>query len=388
MPHVALNAWFWDRPDTGSGQYVRQLVSAFVGTGGLPPAAPDLRVTLVAPPGWEVEPPPGADLVRVPLKGRGDWAKLRFEQSGFPEAARRAGASLAHVPYWGSSLASPIPVVVTIHDLIPLLLPEYRGGVLARLYTGLVAAAARGAAAVITDSRASGEDIARHLAIPSDRIFPIPLAAAPMFHPRQGSLLDMAIRKKYNLPAEYVLYLGGYDVRKNVETLLKAFTYVKTGYDIPLVLAGRLPPRRSPRFTEVQGWIGALDLGDTVQVIGEVAEEDKPALYRMAKTFVFPSRYEGFGLPVLEAMACGKPVVTGNRSSLPELVGDAGFTVDPDDPRHLAGSILATLTQDHLNEELSRKSLARAAEFSWSRTAADTFAVYRQVLDTALPESR
>jgi glycosyltransferase involved in cell wall biosynthesis len=297
--------------------------------------------------------------------------------------AARVGADLAHVPYWGSPLNSPIPVVVTIHDLIPLILPAYRGSVLARLYTGMVGAAARGAAAVITDSRASGEDIAQHLRIPADHIYPIPLAASSVYQPRQGSLVDMAIRKKYKLPVEYVLYLGGYDIRKNVHTLLKAFTYVRTGYDIPLVLAGRLPEKKSSRFIDVSSYIDLMELGDIVQVVGEIEEDDKPAIYRMAKTFVFPSRYEGFGLPVLEAMACGKAVVTTNAPSLPELVGDAAFVVDPDDARHMAGSILATLTQPDTNEDLSRKALARASEFSWARTAAETTAVYSQILSTS-----
>jgi glycosyltransferase involved in cell wall biosynthesis len=254
---------------------------------------------------------------------------------------------------------------------------------LARLYTGVVGAAARGAAAVITDSRASGEDIARHLHVPPDHIFPIPLAASSMYQPRQGSLLDMAIRKKYKLPFEYVLYLGGYDIRKNIQTLLKAFTYVRTGYDIPLVLAGRLPLKQSSRFIDVSYFVDLMGLSDLVQVLGEIEEDDKPAIYRMATTFIFPSRYEGFGLPVLEAMACGKAVVTTNAASLPELVGDAAFVVDPDDARHMAGAILATLTQPETNDDLSRKALARASEFSWARTAAETAAVYSQILSTS-----
>ncbi len=378
--HIAINAWFWNRSDTGSGQYVRQLVEALVAASSHPAATPGVQITLIAPSGSRIAPPPGVRVEYSERSAQGHWAKLRFEQSTFSQIAARIGADLAHVPYWGSPLISPIPVVVTVHDLIPLILPEYRGGILARLYTGVVAAAARGAAAVITDSRVSGEDITRHLRISADRIYPIPLAASSIYQLRQGSLVDMAIRKKYSLPAEYVLYLGGYDIRKNIHTLLKAFTYVKTGYDIPLVLAGRLPAKKSPRFIDVSYYIELMGLDDTVQVIGEIEEDDKPAIYRMAKTFVFPSRYEGFGLPVLEAMACGKAVVTTSTASLPELVGDAAFVVHPDDARHMAGAILATLTQPETNEDLSRKALTRAGEFSWARTAAETAAVYSQVL--------
>lgn len=369
--HVAINAWFWNRPDTGSGQYVRRLVETFRRI------QPNLSITLIAPGGTDIDAPDGVTVVRA--GSGGDWAKLRFEQQIFPRAAQKVGAELAHVPYWGGPLSSPIPTVVTIHDLIPMLLPEYRGGVLARIYTALVAASARGAQAIITDSRASAEDIFRHLGVSADRVYPILLAAGREYSPQPNLILDLAIRKKYNLPPEYVLYLGGYDVRKNVETLIKAFTYVKTGYDIPLVLAGRLPEKPSPRFIDVKQAIGAMRMGDTVQVIGGVDEADKPSIYRLAKTFVFPSRYEGFGLPVLEAMACGKPVVTSNTSSLPEIVGNAGFTVDPDDARHMAGSILATLNEEPLAKQLSQRAIERASKLTWERTAAETLGVYEQV---------
>src|SRR5690349_16827835 len=127
--HIAFNAWFWNRPDTGSGQYLRGLV------GGLRKVAPDVRLTLIAPDALPIDPPDGVDVSRVPQRGSGHLAKVRFEQSDFPRAAAAPAPDTAHIPYWGGPMPSPIPVVVTIHDLIPMLLPEYRGGMLARLYT-------------------------------------------------------------------------------------------------------------------------------------------------------------------------------------------------------------------------------------------------------------
>lgn len=374
--HLALNGWFWDRPDTGSGQYVRALVAH------LPAVLPDLQISLIATSRQTLDDlPEGIAKHEAPARGGGHLAKVPFEQSDFPQTAARIGADVVHVPYWGSPLRCEIPVVVTVHDLIPLVLPAYRGGIMARLYTGLVGAAARGAAAVITDSTASAEDIVKHLHVDPQRLFPIPLAAGPEFVPGQERLIDLALRKKYKLPGEFVLYLGGYDVRKNLRRLLEAFTYVRTGYDIPLVLAGKLPSKDSPRFWDVPAMIEQYDLGDIVQVIGWVDEEDKPALYRMAKVFVFPSRYEGFGLPVLEAMACGTPVVAADATSIPEIVGDAAFLVEPNDTRHMAGSILALLVQEELNADMSQRGLTQAATFSWSRTAVETAKVYQHVLD-------
>ena len=373
--HIALNGWFWNRPDTGSGQYLRGLVR------GLRAVAPDLVLTIVVPHGWSVDAPEGVALHQAALKGSGHFAKVRFEQDVFPSAAQKVGASIAHVPYWGGPLNSPVPVVVTIHDLIPLILPAYRGGLLARLYTSMVAASARGAAAVITDSDHSRQDILARLGLPPEQVTSIPLAAGDEYHPRPAVQLDDPIRKKYKLPIEYVLYLGGFDVRKNIENLIKAFTYVKTGTGdmYPLVLAGRLPARKSPRFADVHSLITQMDVADVVQIIGEVDDADKPALYRMANCFVFPSRYEGFGLPVLEAMACGTPVVTSTESSLPEIVGDAAFTIAPDDARHLGGSILATLIQENVSRDLKEKGLARSRLFSWERTARETLAIYQSV---------
>ncbi len=288
------------------------------------------------------------------------------------------------MPYWGGPLSSPVPVVVTIHDLIPMLLPEYRGGPLARLYTGLVAASARGAAAIITNSEASKADILARLGIPAERVRVVPLAAGADYQPAAAAL-DAAVRQKYDLPPDYVLYLGGYDVRKNLHTLLKAYTYVRDGLgdQVPLVLAGRLPEKRSARFADVSRLVEEMNLGDVVRPIGWIDEGDKPALYRMARCFVFPSLYEGFGLPLLEAMACGTPVVASSASSLPEIVGEAGFSVDPRDARHLAGAIMAILNQDELARDLGQKALVRAREFSLARTIAETLSVYEQALGIA-----
>jgi glycosyltransferase involved in cell wall biosynthesis len=373
---LAINAWFWNRPDTGSGQYTRRLVEALLARDAAP------RITLVAPGDWEIEPPQGANVVRVGRPGRGHLSKAWFEQIGFPRVCQRLGADLAHVPYWAAPLRSRTPVVVTVHDLVPLLLPEYRGGALARLYTGLVAATARGAAAVLTDSGASQRDIIHHLRLDESRVYAVPLAAGPEYHPSPAGLPDTDIARKYDLPPRYVLYLGGYDVRKNVGTLLQAYTYVRGGVSdaCPLVLAGRLPERASVRFPDVRAQIERQGLDDVVRLIGEVDEADKPGLYRGAEVFVYPSRYEGFGLPPLEAMSCGTPVVVAESSSLPEVVGGAGFLVAPDDARHMAGAILALLMQDDLAREMSRRGIEQAARFGWARTAAETQAVYQRAL--------
>jgi glycosyltransferase involved in cell wall biosynthesis len=250
------------------------------------------------------------------------------------------------------------------------------------LYTALVSAAARGAGQVITDSEASRNDIREHLGIADEGVTAIYLGVGPAYKPESNFLLDMAVRKKYELPDEYILYLGGYEIHKNVTTLLLAYTYVLQGLgeDYPLVLAGRKPEKASVHFPDYEGYIEQLGIKEQVRWIGFVEEGDKPVVYRGASAFVFPSKYEGFGLPVLEAMACGTPVVSSDAASLPEVIGDAGYGIDPEDARQFAGSIIATVTEPGLAAELKRRGLAQAATFTWEKTATETLLVYDALL--------
>lgn len=382
MMHVAINAYFWNRVNTGSGQYTRQLVYH------LNRYVSDLEITLVAPQVNGAPPldnvPPSVRVHMAPARA-GNLGKVLFEQRGFPNACRVVGADVAHVPYWGGPLQSPVPLVVTVHDLTTLLTPEYRRPFKARLYNALVAAGARGANHVITDSHASRQDIIEHLGIPEEKVTAVYLAVGPEYTPGDNSLLDMAVLRKYDLPDFYVLYLGGYELHKNVTTLLLAWTYVgqALGETYPLVLAGKKPVEVSEIYPDYDDYIQKLRIEEYVRWIGFVDEEDKPVLYRNAETFVFPSRSEGFGLPVLEALASGAPVVTTDATSLPEIVGEAGFTVDPDDARGMAGAIISTIVQENLAADLRKKAAKQAAVFSWEKTAAETVVVYDRVMRNA-----
>ena len=377
--HVALNAYFWDKPNTGSGQYTRQLVSR------LRRLAPEVALSLVYPqlPGGPppADVPDGVGVHVMPLRP-GHLGKVLFEQRGFPAACRRLGATLAHVPYFGPPLRSPAPLVVTVHDLTTLLVPEYRRGRRARLYNALVSAAARGADHVLTDSEASRADILSHLGLAAPDVTVVYLGVGPEYTPPgSNSLVDMAVRRKYDLPDFYILYLGGYETHKNVVTLLHAYTFVAgaLGEEYPLLLAGRKPDSASANFPDYDGLIERAGLSRFVRWIGYVDEADKPLLYRGAEAFVFPSRHEGFGLPPLEAMACGTPVVVSDCGSLPEVIGPAGFAIDPDDARSMAGAIIALVMDEHQAADLRRAGPQQAAQFTWERTARATLAVYKKV---------
>jgi glycosyltransferase involved in cell wall biosynthesis len=373
--HVAINAYFWNQPYTGSGQYTRQLVFH------LNRYVSDLEITLIFPQinGISLPElvPPSVAVEIVPTRA-GHTGKVLFEQVYFPRACRKVKPTLAHVPYWGGPLRSPVPLLVTVHDLTTLLVPEYRRSLQARLYNALVSASARGANHILTDSFSSKLDILDHLHIPEQDVTAVYLAAGSQFTPVENSLTDLATLRKYDLPDFYILYLGGYALHKNVTTLLRAYKYVSEalGEDYPLVLAGRKPEIVSDSFPDYDGYIEKLGLEKVVRWIGMVDEEDKPVLYRNAEIFVFPSRYEGFGLGPLEAMACGTPVVTANSASLPEVVGSAAFVVDAGNERDMAGAIIASVIEEPLRADLRRKGLEQASSFSWEKTATETALIY------------
>jgi glycosyltransferase involved in cell wall biosynthesis len=382
---IAINAWFLNQPGTGSGQYLHGLLQA------LSASAPEHRFLLVGPSAQLDVQISGLQVEFWPLRSprwRSSIGKVYLEQVQFPRICQRWDADIAHVPYWGSSLRPMVPTVVTVHDLIPLLLPAYRGNLLVRLYTRLVSASARRASLVLTDSLASKRDIEEHLCLPPARVRCIYLAVGEQFSPEPDPG-DETIRLSYGLPdgsspsdpSRYVLYLAGHDVRKNVETLVEAFaTVAQADDDVALVIGGKLPGKDAPLFFDPRPLIEALGISDDVHLIGWVDEAHKPALYRGAACSVFASRYEGFGLPVLEALACGTPLVTSNASSLPELVGDAGFAVDPEDVKGLAGAILSCLVDDPLAAELRRRGPQQATRFTWTQTARQTLEAYGEVV--------
>jgi glycosyltransferase involved in cell wall biosynthesis len=377
---VAINAWFWDNPSVGSGQYLKYLLPALL------EADDDLEITLISPKPFD--PKPEIDRldfhqVTTPFPNQAaNLAKVWFEQITFPRACQALDVDVAHVPYFGSPLLPSVPTVVTIHDLIPLVLPEYRGNVLVRLYTSLAAAAAPQAALILADSEASKRDILRRLRLPEEQVRVVYLAPASHFQPAETWQQIVDIKQKYNLPENFVLGgMSGFDVRKNISALLHAYTWVSAtlGDQFPLVLAGGLPQKDTAFFPDPLRIARELGIEEYVITPGWIAEKDRPLLYAAATVFVFPSRYEGFGLPVLEAMACGTPVVTTNAASIPELAGPAAFQLDPNDTKHIAAPIIRLCTEEESNDEMIERGFAQVEKFSWEKTARQTLEAYREV---------
>jgi glycosyltransferase involved in cell wall biosynthesis len=295
------------------------------------------------------------------------------------------GAVLDHIDLFHGLDQSGIPFffktrrsVVTIHDVIPLVLPWAFPRRHRWVLTAALARVRRQADVVIVPSAAAAEDVVRYLNMDRQRITVIPMGCEARFQPIVNVARMVQLRQRYVLPERYVLFVGTLEPRKNIALLLQAFSRLlaeRSQDDLQLVVAGG------------KGWgdgrliatMERLNIRRRVIFTGFVEDEDLPDLYRGAQMFVYPSLYEGFGLPVLEAMACGTPVITSNRSSLPEVAGDAALLIDPTRPDDLAAAMFAIMSNGALHEELRWKGLARAKEFTWEAVARKTMEVYRAV---------
>jgi len=300
------------------------------------------------------------------------------EQVKIPLAIRREGVTLFHAPHYVLPWLVQCRSVVTIHDCIHLMFPQYLPNRLALQYARTsISLAARRATRVLTVSESSKRDILRFVDTDSSRIHVIYNAYDERFgvEPREEDVVR--VRERYQLHDEFVLYAGNVKPHKNLERLIIAFDLVrKRGLDhLKLVLIGD----EISRYASLRRAVHQHQLHKYVRFLGYLPEETLAVMYRLAGVFAFPSLYEGFGLPPLEAMASGTPVVTSNVSSLPEVAGDAAILVDPHDPQAIADGISRLLTDEKLRRDLRMKGLARARQFSWEDSVRRVHAIYQEV---------
>lgn len=295
------------------------------------------------------------------------------EQWRLPSIVRGLRLDLFHSPYYLKPYLLPCPSVVTIYDLIPRLYPEYVSPGARVIFEMAIRLAIVTSRLVISVSQSAKEDLVRLLGVPPSKVWGTPLGVDSQFKPVNEKAI-FNLRQKHDLPGGYILYLGTNKPHKNLVRLVGAFAKAKT--ERKLVLAGK----EDPLYSEAHEVTKQLGLQDRVVFLGQVSEDDLPALYSGAALFVFPSLYEGFGLPLLEAMACGVPVISSSTSSLPEIAGQAAVMVDPLDLSQLARALERVLGDSNLRASMREEGLEQAAQFSWERTAKETLAVYHQVL--------
>ena len=316
-------------------------------------------------------------MLPMEIAGRA-YLRALWEQCYLPLWAWRARVDLLHVPAGSTPVLRRRPSVVTLHDLGDEPAPGYRAALGPRLYFGrLVPRTARFASAVIADSESTKRDAIGRLGIAEERITVVPLAAGPAFRPLAPEAVA-EVRRKYGLSSAYFLQVGAPIPRKNLEGALAGFarfTKRQANHEVQFAVAGGsgfgeldLPP-------EAQELVAPR----RVRFLGHVPQDDLVALYNGAVAVVVPSFYEGFGLPLLEAFACGTPAIASNVASLPEVAGDAALYVDPHDPDTIADAMVRCATSPELREELARRARERSRNFSWRKTAEATLAVYRRV---------
>jgi glycosyltransferase involved in cell wall biosynthesis len=354
---------------TGVGNYTRQLLTHMLALSGeydfllmanRPEAVQDLAPSARARPMIQAVP-----------------SRMFWMQGVLPGQLRAARPDLCHYPNSIAPLRSPCRYVVTIHDMTLSLLPHYHPWRKRLIVRPLIPPIARRAARIITVSEHARADIVRLLRVAPERVVVVPEAAAPIF--RAAPAEEQArVRASYRLDRAYVLYVGTLEPRKNLVRLIRAWHALWRRGAIPhqLVLVGA----RGWQDSAIYATIAQLDCGDALRLAGYVPTADLPALYTAADAFVFPSVSEGFGLPVIEAMACGTPALISTAPALRELAGDAALAVDPRDERALAGALERLLTDAALRDELRARGLRRAAAFSWDLAARRTLAVYQEAM--------
>jgi glycosyltransferase involved in cell wall biosynthesis len=290
----------------------------------------------------------------------------------------RLGVDLFHTPHYVLSPLMTVPSVVTIHDCIHLMFPQYLPNRFAHVYarTFLWTAAHR-SARVLTVSEASKRDILRFYRIPERKIEVIYNAIDERFGTPPSEEEFTRVRERYQLEREFILYAGNIKPHKNLERLIEAFRQLRSeGFEhLTLLIIGD----EISKYPTLRRAVHKHKLHKQVRFLGFVPDQTLAVLYRLASAFVFPSLYEGFGLPPLEAMACGTPVVTSNVSSLPEVADEAAVLIDPYDSAAIAEGIRRVLTDPDLRRDLTQKGLERVRQYSWERSVRRIREIYGEV---------
>ncbi len=314
------------------------------------------------------------------LEDRNPGSRLIWEQTLFPQLIKRSGVDLLHSMHYTRPVRLPCASVVTFHDMTFFLYPELHTRAKRLFFPLAIRASARQADALTAVSESTRQDAIRVLGISPEKIAATQLGVDPAFRPINDAGFKRVIAEKYDLPERFILYVGLLEPRKNLPMLIRAYKrLIDGGENFKLVLVGRY----GWRYEELLRQINNLDLEGMVHFTGYVSQEDLPLVYNLSSLFVYPTLYEGFGLPALEAMACGVPVITTDVSSLPEIVGEAGILVPVNNVEALYGAMIAVLGDEDLRRKMINKGIQRAAKFTWEQTAKLTFQVYQQVMRTS-----
>jgi len=305
--------------------------------------------------------------------------RIFWQQWQLPPQLLLDGVDVFHGPGYITPVHCPVPSVVTVYDVIALTHPELCSMGNRLHYRWMLPRVLRRATRAIVPSEAVRDDVLHLFPEITDRIRVVPLGIDGAFFDQPDTETLGHVRAKYHLPEHFILFLGNLERKKNLSLLVQAFSELKAASVIPhrLVLAGCLKTATEDLHKSIEDTAA----GATIRLLDYVPGEDLPSLYQLADVFVLPSLVEGFGLPVLESMALGTPVVASNRGALPEIVADAGLLCDPEDRVSLTDALLRLITDEGLRDRLIEAGRIRARQFTWKTAARRVMAIYREAFD-------
>ncbi|KFD41296.1 hypothetical protein DK28_0210530 [Peptococcaceae bacterium SCADC1_2_3] len=374
---IGISALQLSNMNSGIGQYIYCLVSALLKQNNFQDHECLIYFSKKSTPQeWQGHP----KIITREIPFTKEQALLRniFELFLYGNILEREKLSLAWFPDTKAplQLSPKIPFVVTVHDLAIIRLPHTYQTSRVIYWRKLFKHAVKRAIYIIAISQSTKKDLVNLMGINSEKIKVIYNGVADNFKIITDEELLVRVRKKYRLPEQYLLFVGLFSPRKNIAGLLKAFAILKKKYAIPhkLLMVGE----KGWKYKSDLALVDSLGIAEEVIFTGYVKNEELPAIYTMASAFVFPSLYEGFGLPILEAMACGTPVVTSNISAMPEVVGDAGILVEPNDPLGIAEAIYRLISDKQLAKELTSLGFQRVHCFTWEKAAREMITLFQE----------
>lgn len=303
-----------------------------------------------------------------------------WDEVNIPNLLYDKNIDIYHVPQNGVGLPEnkTCPFVITLHDTIPIHMPETVGDRYLDIFTREMDNIVKRSDAIITVSQYSKDDIAKDFNYPKNKIFVTHLASEDIYKPLDKTYCSDILKKHYGLSTNYILYVGGFSPRKNIVGLIEAFSRIvdKLPKDINLVIAGN----KGKSYAIYKACAERLKIEDRVIFPGFISMDHMPQLYNGAALFVYPSFYEGFGLPPIEAMACGIPVITSNVTSIPEIVEDAALLFNPKETEVLSEKIYEALSNETLRNDLISKGFKKANSLSWEKTSLETLKIYSEII--------
>jgi glycosyltransferase involved in cell wall biosynthesis len=303
-----------------------------------------------------------------------------WDEVNIPNILKDKNIELYHVPQNGVGLPvdKKCRFVITLHDVIPYKMPETVSDRYLRIFSDHIPKIVAECDGIITVSNHSKKDIIEAFNFPEDKIYVTHLASEDIYKPLDKRVSKYIAKKYYSLEGDFILYVGGFSPRKNIIGLIEAFSKLISNYknNIKLVIAGK----RGKSYEIYKNRAEELHISDKVLFPGFILMEHLPYIYNAAQLFVYPSFYEGFGLPPIEAMSCGIPVIASNVTSVPEVVGESGLLINPKNIDDLCTSMLNVLLDENLRKKLIKSGITNASNLNWEKTASNTIYAYNRII--------